>query len=165
MAPFDDGCIIVYLFNLILLDKYAGCAIRECIIIAVKQKFVSFVKTKMEWWQAIVDYYTTIGNRYRVDPVIFVGLHVVATPLFAAAVWWIVYNRKKNRSLVLPVITATLIFNAANIYLIAVGRNIPWWIYAIVIGTTLISSFFTIRKIKARLKNAGSGNRSATTAP
>jgi len=105
----------------------------------------------MKWWDAIVNYYKTIGEKFSVDPVIFVGIHIVATPLFAAAVWWIVHNKRKGRSLVLPVIVATLIFNAANIYLIAYGQNIPWWIYAIVGTTTLVSSYFTIKKVKKKL--------------
>ena len=32
-------------------------------------------------WEAIKEYYTTIENKYYVDPVIFLGIHVVATPL------------------------------------------------------------------------------------
>lgn len=40
----------------------------------------------MNWWQAIKNYYTVIGEKYQVDPLIFVGIHVIATPLFAAAV-------------------------------------------------------------------------------
>jgi hypothetical protein len=107
----------------------------------------------MTWWDAIVNYYKEIGERYSVDPVIFVGIHIIATPLFAAAVWWIIYNKKKHRSLVTPVIVATLVFNAANIYLIAVGKNIPWWIYAIVVTTTIISSYFTIKKVRKKLSS------------
>ena len=105
----------------------------------------------MNWWNAIVDYYKTIGEKFSVDPILFVGIHVVATPLFAAAVWWIVYNKKKGRSLVLPVASATFIFNAANIYLVLFGRNIPWWIYSILLITTIISSYFTINKVKKKL--------------
>jgi len=106
----------------------------------------------MSWWETIKNYYITLGERYAVDPLLFVGIHVVATPLFAAAVWWIVYNKKKKRSLLLPSIVAAFIFNAANIYLIIYGRNIPWWIYAIVIITTIISTWVTVRKIRHKLK-------------
>lgn len=105
----------------------------------------------MNWWKAITDYYKVLGERYSVDPIIFVGIHVIATPLFAAAVWWIIYNRKKNRSLTLPAVVAAFIFNAANIYLITFGRGIPWWIYAIVGTTTIISAFFTLKKLKKKI--------------
>ncbi len=105
----------------------------------------------MAWWENIKNYYITLGEKYEVDPLLFVGIHVVATPLFAAAVWWVIYNKRKKKSLILPGIIAAFIFNAANIYLVLWGRNIPWWIYAIVITTTMVSTYFTVRKIKKRI--------------
>jgi uncharacterized membrane protein len=105
----------------------------------------------MEWWEAIKNYYTTLGEKYSVDPILFVGIHVVATPLFAAAVAWIIYNHKKKKSIILPSIVAAFIFNAANIYVIAVGKNIPWWIYGIVGVTTIISTYVTVKKIRKKL--------------
>lgn len=105
----------------------------------------------MKWWDAIVNYYKTIGETYHVDPVIFVGIHIVATPLFAAAVWWILYNKKKKRSIVFPAIVAAFVFNAANIYLILFGNGFPFWIYAIVGVTTIISTYVTVKKIKKKI--------------
>ena len=103
-------------------------------------------------WEAIKEYYINLGKNYKVDPIIFLAIHVIATPLFIAAVAWIVRNYKARKSLILPSIVATLVFNAANIYLIIAGKNIPWWIYAILAGTTIISGYFSIRKIKKKLK-------------
>lgn len=108
----------------------------------------------MNWWESIKSYYITLGERYEVDALLFVGIHVVATPLFAAAVWWIIYNYKKKKSILLPAIVAAFIFNAANIYLIIWGRNIPWWIYAIVGTTTIISTYFTVKSIKKKMASA-----------
>jgi uncharacterized membrane protein len=108
----------------------------------------------MTWWETIKNYYITLGEKYEVDPLLFVGIHVIATPLFAGAVWWILYNKKKGRSIIWPAIVAAFIFNAANIYLILYGRNIPWWIYTIVGVTTLISTYVTIKKIKKKLESA-----------
>ena len=106
----------------------------------------------MNWWNVIVDYYTRLGKQYHVDPIIFVGIHVVATPLFLATVWWVYYNMRKKKSLVIPIIIATLIFNSANIYLVISGRNIPFWIYIILGITTLISGYFTVIKFKKKKK-------------
>ncbi len=105
----------------------------------------------MNWWQTIVNYYTAIGEKYNVDPIIFVGIHVVATPLFAAAVWWIIYNKKKKKPILLPSLVAIFIFNAASIYLIILGRDIPFYIYAIVGGSAIVSGYFTFIKIKKRI--------------
>ena len=105
----------------------------------------------MNWWQSIKSYYSQIGEQYQVDPLLFVGIHVVATPLFAAAVAWIIYNKKKKKSLVLPSVIAIFIFNAASIYLIIFGQGIPFYIYAIVGASAVISGYFTYRKIQKSL--------------
>ena len=105
----------------------------------------------MSWWDAIKHYYITIGEKYQVDPLLFVGIHVVATPLFAAAVAWIIYNKKQKKSLVLPSLVAIFIFNAANIYLIIFGKDIPFYIYAIVGTTAIISGYFTFKKIRKKV--------------
>ncbi len=105
----------------------------------------------MNWWETIKNYYSTIGEKYNVDPLVFVGIHVVATPLFAGAVWWIIYNKKKKRSIVMPGLVAVFIFNAASIYLIIFGKGIPFYIYAIVGLSAVISGYFTFRKIKKKI--------------
>ncbi len=103
-------------------------------------------------WEAIKNYYIAIGNNYHVNPVIFLGIHVVATPLFIIAVAWLVKNYKKKQNIILPSITSVFIFNAANIYLVLFGRNIPWYIYSILAVTTIITGYFSFRKIKRKLK-------------
>lgn len=105
----------------------------------------------MNWWHSIVNYYKAIGEKFNVDPIIFIGIHIVATPLFVAAVWWIVYRKKKKKSLVLPIFSAIFVFNAANIYLILFGNHLPVWIYAFVGSTTIISGYFTVKKIRKKL--------------
>jgi len=102
-------------------------------------------------WEAIKFYYTTLGLKYNVDPAIFVGIHIVATPLFIATVAWIITNHKKKRSIFIPSLVAAFVFNAANIYLIIFGNNIPSWIYLIIGATTLISSYFSIVKIRNKM--------------
>ncbi len=103
-------------------------------------------------WESIKKYYTTLGESYHVDPIIFVAIHVIATPLFIAAVAWLVNNYKKRKSIFWPAIVAVFIFNAANIYLVIVGKNIPWWIYTILVTTTIISSYFSYKKVKKKMK-------------
>ena len=105
----------------------------------------------MDWWHAIVHYYQSLGEKYQVNPIIFVGIHIVATPVFAAAVWWIAYQKRRHRSLVFPIFIAILVFNAANLYVIFFGKGIPFWIYVFVATTTVVTGYFTIQKIKRKL--------------
>ena len=103
-------------------------------------------------WEAIKNYYISLGENYKVDPVIFLAIHVIATPVFIATVAWIVKNYRAKQSLILPVIIASFVFNAANIYLVIAGKNIPWWVYTILAVTTIISGYFSIKKITKKLK-------------
>jgi len=104
-------------------------------------------------WKAIKGYYTTIGDKYDVNPVIFLGIHVVATPLFLFASAWLVKRYKKKQTIILPAIISIFIFNAANIYLVLFGKNIPWFIYFILAITSIITGYFSYVKIKNKLGN------------
>ena len=104
-------------------------------------------------WKEVKEYYITIGNKFHVDPVLFLGIHVVATPLFILASAWVVKKYKKKQSVILPAITSVFIFNAANIYLILFGKNIPWFIYFILAITSIITGYFSFLKIKNKLDN------------
>ncbi len=102
-------------------------------------------------WESIKEYYIAIGEKYQVNPIVFVGIHVIATPLFILAVAWIVRNYKKKKSIFIPSVTACFIFNAANIYLVISGKDIPVWIYAIIGITTIISGYFSVKKIQGKI--------------
>jgi hypothetical protein len=42
-------------------------------------------------------------------------MHIVVTPLFAAAVGWLIHNKRKGKSILRPAFITTFIFNAGNI--------------------------------------------------
>lgn len=102
-------------------------------------------------WNAIKNYYLTLGRNYHVDPLIFFGIHVVATPLFMLTVAWLIKNYRQKKSIAWPLIFSVLIFNAASIYLVIFGQNIPLWIYLIVATTTIISGYFSYKKIRKKI--------------
>lgn len=101
-----------------------------------------------EW---IKNYYSKIGMNYHVNPIIFVGIHIVATPLFILSVSWLISRYYKKKDILFPTIVIAFIFNAANIYLVIFGTHIPWYIYSILASTTLVSGYFAYLKIKKRI--------------
>ena len=103
-------------------------------------------------WQAIKNYYISLGKNYHVNPVLFLGIHVVATPLFVLSVAWMVKNYRHKKSILWPVILSVFIFNVANIYLVIFGKKIPWWIYTILGITTIISGYFSYKKVRRKMK-------------
>ena len=103
------------------------------------------------FWEGIKNYYTKIGMKYHVDPAIFVGLHILATPLFLISVSWLIAWYRKKKEIVYPVIVTVFIFNSANIYLVIFGRNIPWYIYTLLASTTFASGYFSYLKVRKKL--------------
>lgn len=112
----------------------------------------SILYSMLHIWEAIKNYYTTIGYRYHVNPVIFLGIHIVATPFFLLSVAWLIKNYRQKKELVLPAIVSVFIFNAANIYLIIAGKKIPWWIYTFLVITTIISGYFSFLEARKKMK-------------
>ncbi len=101
-------------------------------------------------WDSIKKYYETIGRMYHVSPGLFVLIHIVATPLFIASAAWIVNNFRRKKSLYLPVIVSILIFNAANIYLILFGKNLPLYLFVIIAFSTILSAYISFKRIKRK---------------
>ena len=104
-------------------------------------------------WEAVKNYYIGLGKNYHVDPLIFLGIHIIATPFFILCVAWLIKNYRQKKSILWPVIIAIFIFNAANIYLVIFGTNIPWWIYTILAVTTIISSYFSYKKVRKKINS------------
>ncbi|MBC7629519.1 MAG: hypothetical protein H7254_19750 [Ferruginibacter sp.] len=50
-------------------------------------------------WNGIKNYYITLGRNYHVDPLIFLGIHLVATPLFMLTVAWLIKNYRQSKSI------------------------------------------------------------------
>ena len=103
-------------------------------------------------WEAIKNYYISLGENYKVNPLIFLGMHIIATPLFIASVAWMIHRYRSNKDITFPIIVSLLIFNLANIYLVVFGKNIPWLVYGFLLATTLISGYFSYKKIKRKMK-------------
>lgn len=100
--------------------------------------------------EAIKDWFLSLGEKYNVDPVVFGIIYVGAIPFFFLSVWWIVKNYKAGKSITLPVLSASLFFISAYLYLIVVGKNIPVWVYLFIGGMVGYGVFSTIKNIKAK---------------
>ena len=104
-------------------------------------------------WEAVKEYFTTIGNQYDVNPILYLGINVGATPLFIFASSWFVKRYKKKQKIILPAITCVLIFHAADTYLILFGKNLPLFFYFILASTSIITGYFSCVKIKNKVSN------------
>lgn len=105
-----------------------------------------------ELWQSIIDWFFSLGNKYGVNPIVFGSIYLGAIPFFTICVAWIIRNIRQKKSIVLPTILAGLFIISAYLYLIIAGKNIPFWVYGIIIILVLYAAYSTIKKIRKKTK-------------
>ncbi len=93
-----------------------------------------------------------LGARYGVNPIVFGSIYVGAIPFFTLSIAWLVRNLRRRRSIVAPLLSASFFFVSAYLYLIVVGRDIPFWVYLFIGGMVVFGAFSTLKKIRGQLQ-------------
>lgn len=106
----------------------------------------------MEFLDNIYIWFMSLGENYGVNPLIFGAIYVGAIPFFTLSVGWLVRNYRKGISIVLPVLSASFFFVSAYLYLMIAGKNVPFWVYGIVILMLLYGAWSTYKSVKAKVK-------------
>jgi hypothetical protein len=91
-------------------------------------------------------------ENYAVDPVIFLVIYLVSVPFFYYSIFRMV--RALAKRLQNEVMLWSTIFLAATaapfLYVLFFGRNLPWWVYA-VIGLLIGQGVFSlVRKLRKK---------------
>jgi len=106
----------------------------------------------MEFLDNIYVWFMSLGENYGVNPLIFGAIYVGAIPFFTLSVGWLVRNYKNGSSIVLPVLSASFFFVSAYLYLMIAGKNVPFWVYGVVIAMLLYGAWSTYRSVKSKVK-------------
>jgi len=92
------------------------------------------------------------AQSYGVDPVTFGVIYVVAIPFFLASVAWLVRCVRNQQSIVLPATCSSFFFLSSYLYVLAVGDNMPVWVY-VVMGVMIAYGIgATILKVRWQLQ-------------
>jgi ABC-type Co2+ transport system permease subunit len=103
-------------------------------------------------WEIIKNWFLGLGAEYNVNPFIFGGIYVGAIPFFSLSVAWLVKNYRNRKPIILPALSATFFFISAYLYLVFVGKNVPFWVYGIVILLILGGAYSTIKNIRKQIQ-------------
>lgn len=113
----------------------------------------------MDWptWQNwLQDWFEKLGREYGVDPLVLLGIYLGSAPFLAVAIARLIRALQQKRSIGLPATVFVLATVSPYLYIAAVGRNIPWWAYLLLLGSIssgLYTSLGTIRsKVAGRSK-------------
>ena len=107
--------------------------------------------TNAAMWDAIQDWFLSLGTRYGVNPWVFGAIYVGAIPLFTLSVAWLVRRARRRESIVLPALAAGLCFVSAYLYLIVAGRNVPGWVYGVIAVLVAVGAVSAVRKVRRAL--------------
>lgn len=94
-----------------------------------------------------------LGEKYGVNPLVFGSIYIGAIPFFTLSLAWVAKNYRDNKSVILPSFCATGCFISAYLYLIIVGKNVPWWVYGVVILMIAYGAYSTYRKVRVRIRD------------
>ncbi len=106
-------------------------------------------------WEAIQNWFLSLGENYGVNPFIFGAIYVGAIPFFSISVGWLIKNYRHGKSVMLPGLSAGFFFISAYIYLIFAGKNVPWWVYSAVVLLIVTGAYSTIKKVRKQTGEAG----------
>lgn len=102
-------------------------------------------------FESVSEWFFGLGAQYGVNPLIFGAIYVGAIPFFTISIGWIVKNYRHGKSVVPPALSAMFFFISAYLYLIVAGKNVPWWVYGVVVLLLAVGAYSTIKKIRRQI--------------
>ena len=99
-------------------------------------------------WEAVRSWLYSFGQEYGVDPLIFAILYFGTIPFSLLAFSALVRRYRRGRSIYLPLLVMFLCYIGTYVYLFWVGRQIPAWVYGLVVAVMLYSGFLLVRKVR-----------------
>jgi hypothetical protein len=107
--------------------------------------------------EAIQTWFLGLGAEYGVNPLVFGSIYVGAIPFFSLSIGWLVRNYRRGRSIVPPALAAMFFFTSAYIYLIFAGRNVPFWVYGVVVALLAVGGYSTVNKVRRQVAEPDPG--------
>lgn len=103
-------------------------------------------------FDAIRAWFYSFGENYGVNPLIFGAIYVGAIPFFSLSIAWLVKNYRQKKSIVLPLMSAMFCFISAYLYLLIAGKNVPFWVYGILILLIVFGAYSTVKKVRKQIE-------------
>jgi peptidoglycan/LPS O-acetylase OafA/YrhL len=99
-----------------------------------------------------VDWLMRLGDDYGVDPLLYGLIWIGSLPFFLLSLGWLVQRLRRREELLLPLLVTAFFFLAPTLYVFAAGRNLPPWVYAVLVGLAVIGAVSTARRVRRRLR-------------
>jgi hypothetical protein len=105
-------------------------------------------------WEDLLAWLFSLGEEYGVDPVVYAAIYLGSAPLFFASLVWLVRTLRRHGPIGLPLLLTAFFFSLPTLYIFVAGRNLPPWVYAVLVGLAVLGVLLTVRRIREQLKRA-----------
>ncbi|MEO1023341.1 MAG: hypothetical protein AAFW89_12430 [Bacteroidota bacterium] len=110
----------------------------------------------IEWlqhtWASILE----LGERHNVNPILFAVLYVGSIPPYLASLGWLARNARLKKQVQLPILSTLFFFIVPSLYIAIWGRDVAWWVYAVIAGFIIYGGYSTVTKIRSRMHTPSS---------
>lgn len=103
----------------------------------------------------MIDYLFGVAQAHAVNPLLFVLIYAISTVPFLLVSGWLLHHIRKNRPMALLVFLWGLCYTAPYLYVLAVGRDLPLWVYAMVALLIVGGLTLAVRGLIRRLRGEG----------
>lgn len=92
-----------------------------------------------------------MGREHNVNPLIFAVLYVLSIPPYLGSAAWLVRNIRQKKPISLSVVSTLVFFLLPSLYIVVFGRNVPWWIYAIIGFLVIYGGIQAVKNIRKKV--------------
>jgi hypothetical protein len=103
-------------------------------------------------WDDLIAWLGSLGEEYGVDPLIYAILYVGSAPFFFGSLAWLIRSIRRRDPLVGPALSTAFFFSLPTLYVFVAGRNLPPWVYPVLIGLAIIGGIDVMRRLRGGLR-------------
>lgn len=98
-----------------------------------------------------VEWVLRLGDDYGVDPLVYALIWIGSLPFFLLSLAWLVRALRRRKGVPLALGLTAFFFLAPTLYVFLSGRNLPGWVYVLLVGLAVVGAITTIRRVRMRL--------------
>lgn len=102
-------------------------------------------------WDDLLAWLGSLGEEYGVDPLIYAILYVGSAPFFFGSMAWLIRTLRRREAIFLPAVATAFFFSLPTLYVFVAGRNLPAWVYALLIALAALGVITAARRIRTAL--------------
>jgi hypothetical protein len=121
---------------------------------------IKYLCAMLEYFNLFKEWLIELGDHHGVDPLFLGTLYLGSKVFFFSCLGWVFHCIKNKKTLVFPMLFASMSFSLPYVYLIISGRNISVWVY-LLIGLIFISGTYSIWKKVTAVLSASKRSRTS----